>query len=61
LLGEPQPAGLDGRVLGEALRRPAQDTSAAGMSAWTPGPEQAYSPEEAARVAERLRGLGYLE
>lgn len=61
LLGEPLPAGLDGRALSEALRRPPPASSGLAEAAWAPGPEQAYSPAEAAQVAERLRSLGYLE
>ncbi|MBL8058238.1 MAG: hypothetical protein JNK29_16155 [Anaerolineales bacterium] len=60
LLGEPAPADLDGRVLAEALQR-GPGAPAAAAAAWAPELEQAYSPAETARVAERLRGLGYLE
>jgi predicted AlkP superfamily phosphohydrolase/phosphomutase len=62
LLGEPVPADLDGRVLAGALCQPPGQPAADDVSlAWAPGPVQAYSPQEAAVVAERLRGLGYLE
>jgi arylsulfatase A-like enzyme len=62
LLGEPVPADLDGRVLAGALCQPPGQPAADDVSlAWAPGLVQAYSPQEAAVVAERLRGLGYLE
>jgi hypothetical protein len=58
LLGEPLPGGLDGRVLAEALLPGARvpPGTAAAASAGTPRP---YSPDQAAVVAGRLRGLGY--
>lgn len=66
LMGTPVPADMDGRVLEEAIQpayvrqNPAQYTEpSTGVKAKTPG--RPYSDEEASRVEERLRSLGYIE
>ena len=54
------PAAMDGRVLEEGFELPgrrAGETSSAAAG----DDEPAYTPEEEAAVAERLRGLGYLD
>jgi predicted AlkP superfamily phosphohydrolase/phosphomutase len=63
LLQQTPPYPLDGRPLAEALvTSPGeQPQSPDGEEPWQPGPIQAYSPEEAKLVAERLHNLGYLE
>lgn len=63
LLQQAPPHPLDGRSLAEALVTPpaAQPESPGGKGSWQPGPVQAYSPEEAKLIAERLHNLGYLE
>jgi len=63
LAGLPVPAGIDGRVLTEALdfdflrARPPRRVDDGGEPGETPSP---YSPEEEAVIAERLKGMGYL-
>jgi predicted AlkP superfamily phosphohydrolase/phosphomutase len=65
LLGRPVPADMDGRVLEQALdpgftgRFPPRYEDGSGPS--ESGDEEAYSAEEEAVIAERLRGMGYLE
>lgn len=66
LLGLPVPAEMDGQVLVEALApewrlRHPLETTTQGLSAWQSGAPADLTPEEAARVEEALRALGYLE
>jgi hypothetical protein len=64
LLGEQIPLDFEGRVIEEALdpdlleQRPPEYRAPEAIEL---GVSQAYGPEETAAVAERLRGLGYLE
>ena len=67
-MGEPQPAGLDGRLLEDIFERDFLDTVPAGPEIIDlQRPVQAgdrisvYSREEARTVSERLVGLGYIE
>jgi len=66
LAGVPVPADMDGRVLKEALeasyldRNPLRFTEAVSGEKVGAAPP-AYSDEDAARVEERLRSLGYIE
>jgi predicted AlkP superfamily phosphohydrolase/phosphomutase len=66
LLGEPLPAGLEGRVVAEAIaadvleRRPF-DYDDDGDSEFESAGAESYSEEEAEEVQRRLRGLGYVE
>ena len=58
LLGEQVPAGLDGRVLSEALT----DTDEIRKGPAAPGaaqPPDAYSDEQSSVIGSRLEGLGY--
>lgn len=65
LLGEPLPADLEGRLVAEAIdpalldRRPPEydDSGPFELESASEG----YQAEEEAEVAERLRGLGYIE
>ena len=64
LLGEPIPLDLEGRVIEEAIDPQLLDRRAPEYR--TPetielAASRAYGAEETAEVAERLRGLGYLE
>jgi predicted AlkP superfamily phosphohydrolase/phosphomutase len=67
LAGVPVPDDLDGRVLVEALdeefltRHPV--THQPGEEAWMPtdAAEEGYSEDEARKIEEKLRGLGYIE
>ncbi len=67
LLGQPVPEDIDGRVLLEAFTEehtarhglPARRDSGSGDS--SKRTERTYSEDESDQVAERLRGLGYIE
>ncbi|MCS6859231.1 MAG: alkaline phosphatase family protein [Abditibacteriales bacterium] len=59
LLGLPVPDDMDGRVLTDALTG-ADNVRYVETDTVTPANSSAYSAEEEAEVAERLRGLGYL-
>ena len=65
LLGEPIPADLEGRLVAEALdpqlldRRPPEYDDSAPLE--LDRAAEGYRAEEAEEVAERLRGLGYIE
>ena len=63
LLGEPLPADLEGRLVAEAIDPALLD--GARRSTTTRGRSSSsasrYQAEEEAEVAERLRGLGYIE
>ncbi len=65
LLGEPLPADLEGRLVAEAIdpalldRRPPEYDDSAPLE--LESASEGYQAEEEAEVAERLRGLGYIE
>jgi predicted AlkP superfamily phosphohydrolase/phosphomutase len=65
LLGERIPAELEGRLVAEAIepelldRRPPEYDDSGPFE--LDRPSEGYQPEEAEEVAERLRGLGYIE
>jgi predicted AlkP superfamily phosphohydrolase/phosphomutase len=67
ILGLPIPEDMDGRVLHEAFKAEFATTHSIatqihGASDDEPSPqERTYSDEEAVKVEERLRGLGYIE
>jgi predicted AlkP superfamily phosphohydrolase/phosphomutase len=67
ILGLPIPEDMDGRVLHEAFKAEFAATHSIatrvhGASDEEPSPqERTYSDEEAVKVEERLRGLGYIE
>ena len=65
LLGEPLPADLEGRLVAEAIdpalldRRPPEYDDSGPLE--LESASEGYQAEEEAEVAERLRGLGYIE
>jgi predicted AlkP superfamily phosphohydrolase/phosphomutase len=65
LLGLPVPEAMDGRVLTETLdpawRAAPEETTFMPLSAWEAGGPSALTPEEASKVEETLRALGYLD
>jgi len=63
LLGQPVPAGLDGRVVEDALEESflAANPVRVGVAAASRDAGGEYSADEAAAVAEHLKDLGYIE